>query len=90
MEDVGIFYGNLVYFTAIWYILCPFGISYGYLVFFPVLVCCTKKNLATLVRTYMHCRPKVAMSRRLVEKKILFVVEKTCHRQKPDLKKTRS
>jgi hypothetical protein len=31
------------------------------------------------------------MSRRLVEKKILFVVVgKTCHRQKPDLKKTRS
>jgi hypothetical protein len=21
MEDVGVFYGNLVYFTAIWYIL---------------------------------------------------------------------
>jgi uncharacterized membrane protein YiaA len=40
----------LVYFMAIWYILwpfwyilCPFGI------FFCVLVCCTKSNLATLV-----------------------------------------
>jgi hypothetical protein len=38
MEDVGIFYGHLAYFVAIWYI-------------FPVLVCCTKKNLATLVET---------------------------------------
>jgi hypothetical protein len=50
MEDVGIFYGHLVYvfygqigkfnghlvqFVVIWYI-------------FPILVCCTKKNLATL------------------------------------------
>jgi hypothetical protein len=31
----------LVYFAAIWYILRLFGI------FFPVLVCCAKKNLAT-------------------------------------------
>jgi hypothetical protein len=30
-----IFYGHLVYFTAIWYILLPFGIFYGYLVYFP-------------------------------------------------------
>jgi hypothetical protein len=59
----GIFYGHLVYFKAIWYrclmaicyILRPFRIYYGHLVYFmaiwyifPVLVCCTKKNLATL------------------------------------------
>jgi hypothetical protein len=52
MENLGIFYDHLVYFAAIgnilhmaiWYILWSFGI------FFPVLVvCCTKKNLATLV-----------------------------------------
>jgi hypothetical protein len=48
MEDVGKFYGHLVYFASIWYILWPFGIFYGYLVLFPVLVCCTKNNLATL------------------------------------------
>jgi hypothetical protein len=49
MEDFGIFYGHLVYFVAIWYILWPFGIFYGYLVgiCFSVLVCCTKENLAT-------------------------------------------
>jgi hypothetical protein len=34
MEDVGIFYGLLVYFTAIWYILWPFGILVGYWVYF--------------------------------------------------------
>jgi hypothetical protein len=53
MENLGIFYDQLVYlfycywkyFMAIWYILWSFGI------FFPVLVFCTKKNLATL--TYM-------------------------------------
>jgi hypothetical protein len=33
----------LVYFTAIWQILWSFG------TFFPVLVCCTKENLAALI-----------------------------------------
>jgi hypothetical protein len=37
----GLFYGHLVYFVAIWYILWLFDI------FFPVLVCRTRKNLAT-------------------------------------------
>jgi hypothetical protein len=39
---------HLVYFTAMWYILWPFGLCYGYLMYFPILVCCTKKKLATL------------------------------------------
>jgi hypothetical protein len=39
----GIFYGFLGYFVTIWYILCSFG------TFFPVLVSCSKKNLATLI-----------------------------------------
>jgi hypothetical protein len=34
MEDVGTFYDRLVYFTTIWYILWPFGIFYGHLVYF--------------------------------------------------------
>jgi hypothetical protein len=38
LEDVGIFYGRLVYFTAIMYIgiliLWPFGTLYGHLVYF--------------------------------------------------------
>jgi hypothetical protein len=34
MENVGIFYGNLVYFTAIWSILWPFGEFHGRLVYF--------------------------------------------------------
>jgi hypothetical protein len=49
-ENLGIFYDKLVYFTAIRNILWPFGIcslwSFG--IFLPVLVFCTKKNLATL------------------------------------------
>jgi hypothetical protein len=36
MEDVGIFYGHLVYFTAIWYISWPFGVFYFYLVYFSL------------------------------------------------------
>jgi hypothetical protein len=48
MEDVGIFgpfclfYGQMIHFMSIWYILW----SFWYI--FPVLVCCTEKNLATL------------------------------------------
>jgi hypothetical protein len=45
----------LVHFIAIWYFYCIFGIFYARLVFlwpfwyiFPILVCCIKKNLATL------------------------------------------
>jgi hypothetical protein len=37
MEDVGILYGHLVYFTPVWYILRPFGIFYGYLTRFGML-----------------------------------------------------
>jgi hypothetical protein len=46
--NVGIFYGHLEYFTAIWNILRPLGLFYdqlvgifcGPLVYFSVLVCC--------------------------------------------------
>jgi hypothetical protein len=41
----------LVYFTANWPILQPFGKFSGYLVSFPVLVWSTKKSLATLPET---------------------------------------
>jgi hypothetical protein len=34
MEDVGIFYGHLVCFTAIWSVLLPFGLFYCHLVCF--------------------------------------------------------
>jgi hypothetical protein len=34
MEDVGIFYGCLVYLTAIWYFCGHFVIFYGHLVYF--------------------------------------------------------
>jgi hypothetical protein len=51
----GLFYCHLVYLIAIWAILLPFGLFCGCLVnfvvicfIFPVLVCCTKKNLVTL------------------------------------------
>jgi hypothetical protein len=50
----------LVYFVAIWTILQPFGmflgswnISLSFGKFSPVLVCCSKKNLATMC-TYIH------------------------------------
>jgi hypothetical protein len=37
MEDVGKFYGRLVCFTAVWYTLWLFGISYCHLVHFSGL-----------------------------------------------------
>jgi hypothetical protein len=39
MEDVRIFYERLVYFTEICYILWPFGIFCGILVYFRVGIC---------------------------------------------------
>jgi hypothetical protein len=49
MEDAGIFYGRLVHFMVFCCILWTFGLVCGNLVYiFPVLVFCTKKNLATL------------------------------------------
>jgi hypothetical protein len=49
IEDDGIFYIHLEEFTAILYIIWPFVFSnYLFGIFLPVLVCCRKKNLATL------------------------------------------
>jgi hypothetical protein len=53
MKDIGKFYGHSVYFTAISFILRPFGLLCGHFgIFSPVLVCCNKKNLATLRRDF--------------------------------------
>jgi hypothetical protein len=51
MNDVGMFHGRFVYFTAIWYSLWPFGIFVVIWHVFPVLVYRTNKNLATLDRS---------------------------------------
>jgi hypothetical protein len=37
MENVSIFYGHLVYFMAIWYILRQFGLFCGHSVYFMVI-----------------------------------------------------
>jgi hypothetical protein len=52
-----IFKGHLVNFMGIWYILWSFSI------FFTVLVCCTKKNLATLFDSRVPMQ-KCKLSRR--------------------------
>jgi hypothetical protein len=48
-----------MYFIAIWSILWHFGLFNGHLVyiFSPVLVCCTKKNLTTLLCMSMYVCP---------------------------------
>jgi hypothetical protein len=46
IQNVGLFFGHVEYFTAVCYILRPLG---NVVVVFPVLVDCVKKNLATLV-----------------------------------------
>jgi hypothetical protein len=48
LENVVISCGHLVYFTTIWYVF----VAIWY--FFPVLVFCTKKNLASLRSTYLE------------------------------------
>jgi hypothetical protein len=48
----GIFYGQLIEFVSNWYILWLFGI------FYPVLVCYTKKSLATLSVKHFQCLRK--------------------------------
>jgi hypothetical protein len=48
MEDVGMFYGHLVYFKTIWYVLWPFLYFEEIWCISSVLVCGIKKNLATL------------------------------------------
>jgi hypothetical protein len=62
MEEVGIFYAHLVYFTDIWYNLWPFDIFVGYLYINPppgpVLVSITEKNLATLLFTVLILKSK--------------------------------
>jgi hypothetical protein len=52
MEETVILHGQFANFTVIGYLLWQFGIFCGHLVFFPVLVFCTMKNLATLTRTF--------------------------------------
>jgi hypothetical protein len=59
---VFIFYGRLFYFTVISDILWSFGTIDGYLVHFSVLVCCKKKNLATLTLTDRQANKKVKAS----------------------------
>jgi hypothetical protein len=46
MENVGTIYAYLEYSRAMWYILGQFDNLVG--IFFPVLVYCIKKNLATI------------------------------------------
>jgi hypothetical protein len=72
MEDVGVFYFHLIHFMTIWYrYLVAIWRIYVFGIFFPVLVCCTTKNLATLglMRTSLSlttCSMYVHKSREIV------------------------
>jgi hypothetical protein len=52
MENVGIVYGHLAYFTAIWYILCTFGI------FFPICMLNQEKSGNPGRRPDIYWNPK--------------------------------
>jgi hypothetical protein len=52
MENAGIFYGHLEYFTAVWCILWPVGNVVVIWYIFPLFGYCVKKNLATLEREH--------------------------------------
>jgi hypothetical protein len=44
MENVGVYYDHVEYFTAIWYNLWPFVKNCGHLVFFPTLLCLDREK----------------------------------------------
>jgi hypothetical protein len=51
MENAVICQGHLLFLLLFWYMLWPFGMPILWLFryIYPVLVCCAKKNLATLI-----------------------------------------
>jgi hypothetical protein len=64
LENVDIFYGHLKHFTDIWDILWPFGTFVFIRYIFPVLVSCTKKNLATLESDVFCAKKKLKAKKR--------------------------
>jgi hypothetical protein len=76
IENLGIFYDHLVFFTAIvgkyfksiWYILWSFGI------FLPILVFCTTKNLAIMRGRRLLSFPIDAWSSLKILKNYLSVI----------------
>jgi hypothetical protein len=63
-----LFYGDLVYFVAIWYILWLFG------TFFPVWVRFNKKNLATPTASRAKAkRPKMGLTHRIAPEAQSFI-----------------
>jgi hypothetical protein len=78
-----LYWKMLTYFMAIWNILWRFGIFYDHFVhflfiwyIFPVLVSCAKKNLATLIPSYMctllHFWHFLRMDEQLIFVEIVF------------------
>jgi hypothetical protein len=64
MENVGIIYDHLEYFTDIWYILMPFGIIFDIWYIFHLLVCldqeksgCPGKKLKSINLKFPFLRP---------------------------------
>jgi hypothetical protein len=51
MKNAGIVYGRWDYFTVIWDIYGHLVTLWSFGIYYPILVHCTKKNLATLYRT---------------------------------------
>jgi hypothetical protein len=54
IENVGLFYDHLEYFTVIWYNFWPFGTVCGHFVYFSNLVCLDQENLATLILSTIY------------------------------------
>jgi hypothetical protein len=71
MKNYSIVNGHLVFlYVAIRYMLWPFGTFCGHsLKFFPVLVYCTKKDLATLIMTKNFIGHRGRSSRKWPRKK---------------------
>jgi hypothetical protein len=73
LENVGLFYGHVEYFTANRNMLWPFGIFCGHLVHFSVLVRCSKKNLATLASKYDGKQTGFLWTGKIKSKQTIFI-----------------
>jgi hypothetical protein len=80
MENVGIFFGHLEYFTAIWYILWQFGIyGYHWYIFSSFGVLCQEKSCNPaedqrydfvheyILRKWQKCRPRLKIQQNMHE-----------------------
>jgi hypothetical protein len=54
MKDFGMFYCHLAFFGLLLYLLALWYSLLSFVIFLPSLICCHKKNLATLIHVLLE------------------------------------